>query len=272
MNIENSISYTVFVTVAMDSGLTAESYLYFTVMWSDDEYWPDAEIGYDDETYTTFIRPYCENNLGQMIENIKLSLCRREVDGSFTELAKGLDNVKETFVTDPHPSLDYARYRVVSISGSTGRVSYYDIPGYPINEKAVIIQWDEDWTNFDVENESEFEQPVWSGSLLRLPYNIDVSDKNSIDVEFVEYIGRDHPVSYYGTQLGQTSTWSVTVPKSDKETLYALRRLAIWRGNVYVREPSGSGYWANVSVTFSQKHLETTIPVSLDITRVSGGV
>ena len=272
MNIENSISYTVFVTVAMDSGLTAESYLYFTVMWSDDEYWPDAEIGYDDETYTTFIRPYCENNLGQMIENIKLSLYRREFDGSFTELAKGLDNVKETFVTDPHPSLDYARYRVVSISGSTGRVSYYDIPGYPINEKAVIIQWDEDWTNFDVENESEFEQPVWSGSLLRLPYNIDVSDKNSIDVEFVEYIGRDHPVSYYGTQLGQTSTWSVTIPKSDKETLYALRRLAIWRGNVYVREPSGSGYWANVSVTFSQKHLETTIPVSLDITRVSGGV
>ena len=99
---------------------------------------------------------------------------------------------------------------MVSISGSTGRVSYYDIPGYPINEKAVIIQWDEDWTNFDVENESEFEQPVWSGSLLRLPYNIDVSDKNSMDVEFVEYIGRDHPVSYYGTQLGQTSTWSVS--------------------------------------------------------------
>ena len=272
MNIENSISYTVFVTVAMDSGLTAESYLYFTVMWSDDEYWPDAEIGYDDKTYTTFIRPYCENNVGQMIENIKLSLYRREFDGSFTELAKGLDNVKETFVTDPHPSLDYARYRVVAISGATGRVSYYDIPGYPINEKAVIVQWDEDWTNFDVENESEFEQPVWSGSLLRLPYNIDVSDKNSMDVEFVEYIGRDHPVSYYGTQLGQTSTWSVTVPKSDKKTLYALRRLAIWRGNVYVREPSGSGYWANVSVTFSQKHLETTIPVSLDITRVSGGV
>lgn len=272
VSLENSINYTVQATVSMDSGLTAESTLYFAVMWSDDEYWPDAEIGYDSETYTTFIRPYCENDLGQMIENIKLSLYRREFDGSFTELAKGLDNVKETFVTDPHPSLDYARYRVVAISGATGRVSYYDIPGYPINEKAVIIQWDEDWTNFDVENESEFAEPVWSGSLLRLPYNIDVSDKNSMDVEFVEYIGRDHPVSYYGTQLGQTSTWSVSIAKDDKETLYALRRLAIWRGNAYVREPSGSGYWANVSVTFSQKHLETTIPVSLDITRVSGGI
>ena len=40
------------------------------------------------------------------------------------------------------------------------------------------------------------------------------------------------------------------VDKNDKETLYALRRLAKWMGDVYVREPSGSGYWANVTVSF----------------------
>ena len=39
-------------------------------------------------------------------------------------------------------------------------------------------------------------------------------------------------------------------------------------GNVYVREPSGSGYWATVSVSYSRKHNELTMPVTLAITRV----
>ena len=90
-------------------------------------------------------------------------------------------------------------------------------------------------------------------------------------MSLVSYIGRKRPVSYYGTQLGETASWNVEIPKSDIETLYALRRLAIWTGDVYVREPSGSGYWANVSVSFSQKHKAVTIPVSLSITRVAGG-
>jgi hypothetical protein len=108
--------------------------------------------------------------------------------------------------------------------------------------------------------------------MLKLPYNIDVSDSNDSDVSLVEYIGREHPVTYYGTQRGTKSVWNVEVPKDDKDTLYALRRLAIWMGDVYVREPSGSGYWANISVSFSQKHREMTIPVTLNVTRVEGGV
>ena len=121
-------------------------------------------------------------------------------------------------------------------------------------------------------NEDELEQPSWSGSMLKLPYNVDVSDNHKNDVALIEYIGRTHPVSYYGTQLGETATWNMEIVKDDEETLYALRRLAKWMGDVYVREPSGSGYWANVSVSFSQKHCELTIPVTLDIARVTGGV
>ncbi|HJH87973.1 MAG TPA: hypothetical protein OIM52_00005 [Fusicatenibacter saccharivorans] len=52
------------------------------------------------------------------------------------------------YITDPHPALDYARYRIVATSTSTGAVSYTDMPGYPVNEKAVIIQWDEEWQEF----------------------------------------------------------------------------------------------------------------------------
>ena len=271
VNLENNVNYTITCTVSMDSGLTAEASSELLVAWSDEEYWPNAEIGYDEDTYTTFIKPYCEDNSGKLVSDITLSVYRREFDGSFTELGTGISNNANTFITDPHPALDYARYRVIAISNATGAVSYYDVPGYPIGEKAVIIQWDEAWSEFDTTSEEALSEPSWAGSLLRLPYNIDVSDKHAADVELVEYIGRKHPVGYYGTQLGETSTWNVAIDKSDEQTLYALRRLAIWMGDVYVREPSGSGYWANVSVSFSQKHRELTIPVTLEITRVEGG-
>ena len=216
--------------------------------------------------------PYCEDASGNRPSGVTLSVYRRQYDGGFVELAKGLSNNENVFVTDPHPSLDYARYRIVAISDTTGAVSYYDLPGYPVGEIAVIIQWDEQWSNFNDLGEDAQESPIWGGSVLRLPYNIDVSDNSQSDVTLVKYIGRSRPVSYYGTQIDSTATWNVEIPKKDKETLYGLRRLANWTGDVYVREPSGSGYWANVSVSFSQTHCELTIPVTLSLTRVEGGI
>ena len=207
-----------------------------------------------------------------LIEDISLSVYRREFDGKFTEIGKGLKNIDNTFITDPHPALDYARYRIVAISNSTGSVSFTDLPGYPVDEKAIVIQWDEQWSEFDLTDEEPVEEPPWAGSLLKLPYNIDVSDSNNNDVTLVNYIGRSHPVSYYGTQVGSTATWNVDIPKDDIDTLYALRRLAIYLGDVYVREPSGTGYWANLSLSFSKTHNEMVIPVTMSLTRVEGGV
>lgn len=214
---------------------------------------------------------YCEVQNGTDVEGVLLSVYRREFDGKFTELASGLENTYTTII-DPHPSLDYARYRIVATSIDTGAVSFTDLPGYPVGGDSIIIQWDEEWTNFEVDEENAMEQPPWAGSLLRLPYNVDVSDNVKPDVVLVEYIGRAHPVSYYGTQVGASASWSTEIDKNDKETLYALRRLANWMGDVYVREPSGSGYWANIVVSFSQKHCDVTIPVSFDVTRVEGGI
>ena len=272
IDLENNISYKVNCVVSMNSGLTAENSSEFTVAWTDEQYEPNAEIGFNEDDISTYIRPYCEDDEGNLIEGIRLSVYRREFDGSFTELATNIDNTTNTYITDPHPALDYARYRIVAISSSTGAVSYYDMPGYPIGEKSLIIQWDEQWSTFDISNEIDGSSQVpWSGSLLKLPYNVDVSDSYSPDVELVEYIGRKHPVSYYGTQRGTTQTFNAEIDKKDEETLYALRRLAIWMGDVYVREPSGSGYWANITVSFSQTHREVTIPVTLNVTRVEGG-
>ena len=273
LNLENNVSYTVKCSVTMDSGLTAEETSTFSVAWTDNEYEPNAELAIDEATLSAYIHPFCKDIYGRTISGITLSVYRREYDGSFVELATDLDNAANTFITDPHPSLDYARYRIVAKSTATGAISYYDMPGYPVGGKSVVIQWDDDWSEFDpAGEESALEQQPWAGSMLMLPYNIDVSDNYKPDTELVEYIGRKHPVSYYGTQQGVSATWNISIPKNDKDTLYALRRLSVWMGDVYVREPSGSGYWANIVVSFSQKHAELTIPVTLSITRVEGGV
>ena len=205
------------------------------------------------------------------ITNVWLAVYRREYDGTFTEIISGLDASKKSFVTDPHPSLDFARYRVTAKDKATGMVSYADITNYPIGEKAVIIQWNEPYTSYAV-SEDELGIANRSETLLRLPYNIDVTNSRDPDVSLIKYIGRKHPVSYYGTQVGEKASWSVTVPKNDTETVYTLQRLQAWSGDVYVREPSGTGFWATVKVSMSKNHLETVIPVTLDITRVEGGV
>jgi hypothetical protein len=330
VDLQANVSYSVTVSVAMDSGLSAETTVNFRVAWTEERLMPNAEIMIDRNRMVAHIRPYCEytpilyyqvnyvnrkyvrsnvilpaidgisvdnafttdgdvvyagynNNImvhfcivqstqNMYVPDVKLAVYRREFDGTFTEIGSGLVNESNTFVTDPHPALDYARYRVVVTSDKTGAVSYIDLPGYRVGEKAVILQWNETWGNYIMGDDGMIQETLWAGSMLRLPYNIDVSESNEIDVTTVNYIGRSHPVSYYGTQVGSTASWSVEIPKSDKTTITSLRRLSMWMGDVYVREPSGTGYWAQVSVSFKQTHKEMTIPVTINITRVSGGV
>ena len=64
----------------------------------------------------------------------------------------------------------------------------------------------------------------------------------------------------------------MSIPKDDKELLYAIRRLAKWKGDVYVREPYGTGYWASISVSYNLKYSDVTVPVSISLTRVEGGI
>ena len=276
ISLENNIEYVLRCTVSMDSGLSATSEITFIVAWGDDEFDVECQLVYDEDDIAMDIYPYCSQvDAGEPDPTIQalLSVYRREYDGTFVEIESGLENSSNTFVRDPHPALDYGRYRIVAISEATGNVIYRDIPGEPIGETAIIIQWNETVTDkleFDGTDGVEDAIPQ-SGTMLRLPYNIDISDGQKKDISTVKYIGRRYPVSYYGTSIDTNPTWNVEIPATDTDTLYALRRLAIYMGDVYVREPSGAGYWATVEVSYSQKHRELTIPVTLSITRVEGG-
>ena len=270
---ENNQSYTVSCVVSMKSGLSSEpATAQFTVALESDECNMDADFIVEEEDMSINILPYVYDENGEHVGGYYLSLYRRQFDGSFILVGENVDSSKSVTFHDPHPALDYARYRIVAKSYQDGTISFYDLPAYQMGEKAVIIQWNEQWSTFDVDGGDDFSDLKWNHSLLRLPYNIDFSDNYSPDVELVSYIGRENPVSYYGTQHGQTASCSVDIVKSDEETLYGLRRLAIWMGDVYIREPSGTGYWANVTVSFSQTHCELVIPVSIEVTRVEGGL
>lgn len=273
--LKNGEEYVITIIAGMNSGLIAEYVSSsFTVKWTETVVYPDAGIYIDRTDFSAHITPFAVNHSGVFYDNAVMSVYRRETNGTFTEIATNIANTGLDTVVDPHPTLDYARYRIVATDISTGNVSYEDLPGEPILEPAIIMQWNQEWN--DIYNyrfaEDVTEIPEVVGSLLRLPYNIDTSESYNSDVSLVEYIGRSHPVSYYGTQKGESASWSTEIPKTDRDTLHALRRLAAWQGDVYVREPSGIGYWARVEVSMSIKHLATTIPVSLNITRVEGGV
>lgn len=277
LDLENDISYIFKCSVGMDSGLTDEQEILLSVSWTDVDYLVNATIWYDEDTYTCRIHPYATTLDGSsLVSNVTLAVYRRSFDGSFITIATDIENSDNYFVTDPHPALDYGRYRIVCMDNSTGTISFGDLPGYSIQEKSLIIQWNEQWQTFqafdeDGSNSDIIVTPPWSGSLVRLPYNIDTSEATDKDISLVKYIGHDSPTSYYGTQIGQTQTWKADVDVEDEETIYALRRLSNWMGDCYVRDPSGIGYWATVKVNMSRKYRQTIVPISIEITRVEGG-
>lgn len=268
---ENNQFYILEIIASMNSGLTAKTTTSFGVSWEEMDYEPNASIVIDEELLCAYIKPFCLTYDDILVSNLSLAVYRREFDGSFTLIADEIDNDGSVTVTDPHPALDYARYRIVARNKSTSVNSYVDLPGIPVDETSIVIQWDEKWSSFDYSGEDAPLTPPWSGSMLKLPYNVDTDEKFNPDKSLIEYIGRKSPVSYYGTQQRISMSLNAEFPKDDKETLYTLRRLATWDGDVYIREPSGNGYNASVNISMNTKHKALTIPVTIEVTRVEGG-
>lgn len=270
VDLEPLVRYTVKCNVDMSTGMAVTGSDEFNVLWADVSYQIKALININEETYAATIIPTCEDSEGNLIENVTLAVYRREYNGSLVEIASNIPN-NGTAVSDPHPSLDYARYRFIARDENTGAISFFDMGGYYVGCSSVIIQWAEDWIPFDSDEHTSMEAPGGSGSMLILPYNVKVSDNRQREVSLVSYAGREYPVSYHGTLVSERSSWNTVIPKDDADTIYALRRLSLWSGPVYVREPSGMGFWATVVPSFSIDHKSVSIPVTLEVTRVEGG-
>lgn len=215
---------------------------------------------------------YVWNCFWQVTPDISLSVYRREANGTYVAIKEGIDNTYQSSddaitVRDPHPPFGECTYRIVSTNIQNGALGFNDMVA-ELDESSVVIQWDEVWRD-TVENPND---ELFEGSILELPANIKISDQNSNDVDLVSYIGRERPVAYYGTQRGEGLTINCDFDKEDTDTLAMVRSLMAYRGDVYVREPSGLGYWANVTVSYSKEYSNLVIPVSLNIKPVEGGI
>lgn len=268
-------AYRLVITSSMNSGLSATAAIDFNAAFGDSTYHLDATIDIDKVQYTAAIMPQAYTLSDDSYEDadVTMSVYRREFDGQLRLIQSGILPKNRTTVTDPHMCMDYARYRIVAVDNSTGIIEYYDVPDVEVGTPGIILQWNENWTDYNNTGASLLTNPITrSGSFLYLPFDKTVSEESGIDSNLVEYIGRKHPVSYYGTQLGQKASWSCDIPQEDVETIYALRRLQAWMGDVYVRESNGSGYWAQVSVSFTWTYNTPLIPVSISVTRVEGDI
>lgn len=297
VDFESGQSYTIRGTVSTNAGLTAEAYTLLDVHWVDQELYPMADVQVDTDDFTATIIPYVPiipNNPNGMIEfeeeegpeadlplveDVSLAVYRINYDGSMTLIMDKIPNTRSTAVIDPHPSIDYARYRVVAVDNQTGSVGFSDIDPVKIGQPGLVFQWDESW------QQSVYVNPVdkmpegiasWSGTRLTLPFNVNTSEKTSPDRSLVEYVGQESPVSYFGTQLGITASWSSVIEKTDEERLQLIRKLNRYQGNVYVRNSRGVGYWAVVQLSYNINYGDDTnamlIPVSIEVTKVRGGI
>lgn len=292
---QDTKSYTIHVTVTMNSGLTASDEYSFNIDWKTIPLYPNASVAIDEDELYASIVPYCTTEYAIMYDedlsddeallspDTLLSVYRISNDGELVEVARNLENSRHYSIVDPHPTLDWVSYRIVASSVSSGQIAYVDTEPIDVPRAGIVISWDEDWDTLveqidysDSASSPYLEDVEHTGKTLKLPYNVDITENNSPDVELVDYIGRKRSVSYYGTHLGETASWSTQIARTDKDydkTIELLRRLSKRTGDVYVRESMNrSGYWANVKVSYDIHHHDIIVPITLDITRVEGGM
>ena len=213
---------------------------------------PDEDAGFDPEGY-------------ELRADTVLAVYRVNADGSTVEVASGMPNDGQSACTDPHPSFGACTYRIVATDTQTGISSVGDAV-LEVPEEDVVIQWGEQWSGDDY---GEFQ-----GERLVISRNDEAGEELSPKSSLADLAGREHPVAFYGRGSKQTYDVSgVIVPMLEADAMGAVRRLGSYGGNVYVRDPDGAGYWANVATARLSRARKTVgRSVSIALTRVEGGL
>jgi len=224
----------------------------------------DADVTFDRATMAATVMPRCTDGPeGELLQGVTLSVWRL---GDPNEMiGEWMVNDGHAICLDAHPTFGTCTYRIVATDSTSGAQGFSDVI-INISAPGIVIQWDEDWS----EPTNDMEGISFSGQRLILPFNVDVTEQWSKQSSLNEWAGRKSPVSRYGTQRGHTATWSCVVNRyRGLDQVNAVRKLATYMGDVYVREPYGSGYWAHVDVaSLGAVHGSPAVQVSLNVTRV----
>ena len=228
---------------------------------------PTADFDFDTDSLTCKVIPRCnKKESGALRPGTELAVWRVNSDGRPELLADGIANDGRQHVIDPHPNFGRCRYRIIALDPSTGAQNASDCFA-DTSFDSICIQWGD---SFKRVRTGGVDGVRYAGERILLPYNIKIDESYSPDVAMREYVGRARPVSYYGTQQGISSSWTADMVRDeDTEQLEALRELAAVMDDVYVREPSGLGYWAHVDVSGISQSADTRkVGVSIEVTPV----
>ena len=265
-------SYTVTATVAMESGLAAAAQASFAVAFEADLPEPGALVVFDPDTLTADISPYCMAVDGNgdptdgYREGTVLAVYRITADGDLILLRAGIANTGAATVTDPHAPFGECWYHIVATDSATGICSFADAMDESPHNRCVI-QFDEQWQQAGPEDYGDG-GPIYGGVLIDGFYNLEFAEQGDVQAEDIAYIGREDPVSYYGTQTGYTASYRMAFPRDDAETLSKMRALMRLRDDAYIREPSGTGFWAHVRTTLSRRFDNGAYEATVEATRV----
>lgn len=269
-----------------DAGLScSDTYDFYYTPTALRAYYPAiAAYEVDEKDRSIYLLPKCfsdKSHTTPMDSNLTyLAVYRYNHDGTYTLVQGDITGATNVWIHDPHPRLDKQIYRVVSTGKVDGIVQYTqnDIAIEAFEQKGLIIQWDE---RFDRQNMYHQSDLTWverfAGKFLYLPFNVDVSESVTVDKTLVNYIGREDPVSYYGTAKAKELTIKTEIPKNkvvgfDTEgTLLLLRQLSRYTGDVYVRTFTGVSCWGTVDIDYDINHCELTVPINIKVTPVEGG-
>lgn len=224
----------------------------------------DADVAFDRATMAATVMPRCTDGPeGELLQGVTLSVWR--LGDPNEKIGEWMVNDGHAICLDAHPTFGTCTYRIVATDSTSGAQGFSDVI-IDIPAPGIVIQWDEDWS----EPTNDMEGVSFSGQRLILPFNVDVTEQWSKQSSLNEWAGRKSPVSRYGTQRGHTATWSCVVNRyRGLDQVNAVRKLATYMGDVYVREPYGSGYWAHVDVaSLGAVHGSPAVQVSLNVTRV----
>lgn len=285
VHLEPGIGYSVYGTVYTDAGLSATAHTSFTMdTTSGTDCYPGIGEFYSDPVdRSMYIQPVCyADNYSETLANPSdyiISVYRLNADSTYTLISENQNSTAYNMIHDPHPRLDSQIYKIVAVDKRYGRISVSseDLVLNSFSQKGLVIQWDDQYGSvYSSEFDGFLERYI--GKFLFLPFNVDVSESITVDKTLVSYIGREDPVSYYGTAKGKSYTIKTEIPKynvADFDSVTALsllRELSRYTGNVYVRTFSGVGCWATIDIDFNIDHCALTIPINFKVTPVEGGV
>lgn len=286
INLTKNKSYEATVTIYTSGGLTATSSSSFTFLTpTTPSMYPAIKEFEIDDDRSMYLKCICYQNSkhsGTVWSSVsyKMSLYRCNSDGTYTLIQDNIPSSSSgTWVHDPHPRLDHQVYRIVSTYTPTGQKAYSepDFAADLIKNEGVIIHWDEKWGTGIMTRVNGPQVSRYIGKRVRLPFNVDVTEKRSVDKTLINYAGRESPVSYYGTAIDKSYSIKTEIPKhnvnefNSDEAMLLLRRLSIKKEDVYVRTCTGIGCWATVDIEYNIDHCALTIPITITVTPVEGG-